>query len=244
MFAQEGDIFKAFIGSCIFLLSLTFLFLRIFLIQHRRYRLLEQEKLHAEMKASQIERDAIASELHNDILPNLTAIHYSLHQVDLFENISLKQSISLLNESIDKSRNIVKNISPISLYGMSFQTATIQFIESLKQKNRIKINFTELDEIVCTSEQDNHLFRILQEIILNTIKHANASILDIEISKSGKFILVRTSDDGIGFNYYELSKRGYGLLSIESKVQYLKGVIKINDQNKKGAQFNIRIPIS
>jgi hypothetical protein len=244
MVTKEGDIFKAFLGICIFIITLTTVFLRIFLKQQKKYQSLELEKLHAELKASQSERDDIATELHNDILPNLSTIHYWLHQINTRENVMILQSINLLNETIDKSRNIIKSISPVSQFGLSFQSAIVDYIQSLKGKNELVINFIELDEIELGREHNNLIFRILQEIILNTLKHANAKRLDIEISKSNEFLLIRTADDGIGFQLSSNFRTGYGLLSIESKVEFLNGVININELSKSGAQFNIKIPIS
>ena len=244
MVTKEGVLFKAFLGICFFVFSLTIIFLRIFLSQQKKYRLLQQEKLCAEMKASQLERDEIASELHNDILPNLATIHYWLYQIDVTDNKLLTQSINLINETIDKSRAIIKNASPVSLYNLSFQTAIIQYFQSLKEKNDLSIHFTELDEVTCSTDQNNHIFRILQEIILNTIKHSKAKELKIEISKSNDHLLIRTADDGIGFDITSKNSSGFGLLIIESKVDYLKGVFKINEEkNNNGTQFNIRIPL-
>lgn len=243
MVTQKGEIFRAFIGICFFVLSITIIFFRIFLLQQKKYRLLQQEKLHAEMKASQMERDEIASELHNDILPNLATIHYWLYQIELTDNRLLMQSINLINETIDKSRGIIKNASPVSLYGLSFQTAIIQYIQSIKEKNDLAIYFTELDEITCSTDQNNHIFRILQEIILNTVKHSKAKKLEIEISKSNDHLLIRTADDGVGFDITSKNSSGFGLLIIESKVDYLKGVLKKNEEKNKGTQFNIRIPL-
>ncbi len=205
--------------------------------------MLEQEKLQVEMKASQRERDEIASELHNDFLPNLAAIKYWLHQINSNDNIKLDQSILLLNDTIEKSKSIIKNISPVSLYGISFQSAIADFILSINKKNKLRINLTDQDEIKCTADQNNLLFRILQEIILNTLKHAEANRLEIEISKSGSFLLIRTADDGVGFNVLNSNKTGFGLLSIKNKVDYLNGAISINSQNKKGTQIIIEIPM-
>ena len=155
----------------------------------------------------------------------------------------MKKSLDLTNETIDKSRNVIRNVSPVSIYGLSFQTAIIQYIQSLKEKNGLIIHFTELEEITCSNDQNNQIFRILQEIILNAVKHSKAKKLEIEISKSNNYLLIRTADDGIGFDTTSNNRIGFGLLIIESKVDYLNGTLKINEENKKGTQFNIRIPL-
>ena len=87
---------------------------------------------------------------------------------------------------------------------------------------------------------------MLQEIILNTIKHAKANTLKIEISKEGDKLLIRTADDGIGFNLERMqaeNKLGLGLLGIQSRIDFLKGTTSSSDETIKGTRYNIRIPI-
>jgi len=90
------------------------------------------------------------------------------------------------------------------------------------------------------------VYRILQEIIQNTIKHAQATTLSIEISKENKDMLIRTADDGVGFDIKKIKrdhKLGLGVLGIQSRVDFLNGSMSINPESKRGTQYNIRVPI-
>ena len=102
------------------------------------------------------------------------------------------------------------------------------------------------DQIKISSDQNNHIYRILQEVIQNTIKHAQASTLNIEISKDDDMVLIRTSDDGIGYQMHKIrhdKKLGLGLLGILTRVELLRGNIVQSPEIGNGTKYNIRIPI-
>ena len=143
--------------------------------------------------------------------------------------------------------NVENDILATFKFLLNLGVVLVDFIDSIKPNTGLKINFIELDDIHCSSEQNNYIFRIIQEIIINTNKHANAQVLDIEISMKENYLLIRTCDDGIGFDYSiqsQSSKKGYGLLDMQNKVEFLKGFLSFNDENKKGTQINIKIPLT
>jgi len=247
MSTQTGVLLAASVGLSLLLFLVAFLFLIIFRKQKKQYQTLKEEKLMAELTASKREREEIVTELHNDIIPNILTVQMILNQPDVEQSQFVKDSVKLLNATIAKSKELITNLSPISIYGIGFQKAIVDFIDSIKPNKGLKINFIELDDIYCSSEQNNYIFRIIQEIIINTNKHANAQVLDIEISMKENYLLIRTCDDGIGFDYSiqsQSSKKGYGLLDMQNKVEFLKGFLSFNDENKKGTQINIKIPLT
>lgn len=247
MSTQTGVLLAASVGLSLLLFLVAFLFLIIFRKQKKQYQTLKEEKLIAELKASKREREEIATELHNDIIPNILTVQMILNQPDIEQSQFVKDCVKILKATIDTSKELITNLSPISIYGIGFQKAIVDFIDSIKPNTGLKINFIELDDIHCSSEQNNYIFRIIQEIIINTNKHANAQVLDIEISMKENYLLIRTCDDGIGFDYSiqsQSSKKGYGLLDMQNKVEFLKGFLSFNDENKKGTQINIKIPLT
>jgi len=247
MSTQTGVLLAASLALTFFLFLVTFLFFFVFRKQQKQYKTLKDDKLIAELKIAKREREDIVTELHNDVIPNIIAVKMILSQPDINQSTFVKDCMKILDDTILKSREMIRNLSPISIYGIGFQKAVVDYIDSLKLHTELKINFIELDDVQCTHEQNNYIFRIIQEIIINTIKHAHAEVLDIEISMKGNYLLIRTCDDGIGFDFHFQSqslKKGYGLLDMQSKVDFLKGFLSINDENKKGTQINIKIPIT
>jgi len=246
MSIQAEVLLAASLGLTFFLFLITLLFIIVFRKQQKKYQTLKEEKLTAELNVSKREREEIVTELHNDLIPNIIAVKMILNQHNVEQFRFVNESIKILDDTIVKSREMISNLSPISIYGIGFQKAIVDYIDSMKSHNELKINFIEPNEVHCGNEQNNYIFRIIQEIIINTIKHAQAKVLDIEISMKDNYLMIRTCDDGIGFDYSiqsQSTKKGYGLLDMQGKVEFLKGFMSFNDENKKGTQINIKIPL-
>jgi len=93
-------------------------------------------------------------------------------------------------------------------------------------------------------EKEIHIFRMIQEIIHNAIKHAKAKNLQIGLSEEDRSLLLLAKDDGIGFDVEKEKKksRGLGLKSLESRCEILNGVISIESRPGFGTNFFVKIP--
>ncbi|MBA4257571.1 MAG: hypothetical protein C0446_00270 [Chitinophaga sp.] len=89
------------------------------------------------------------------------------------------------------------------------------------------------------------LYRVIQELINNVIKHANANELYLLLERSESYINVVLSDNGNGFNYKEvINKGGLGLKNIAVRINYLKGQITFSANQPKGTKVHIQIPVA
>jgi signal transduction histidine kinase len=130
---------------------------------------------------------------------------------------------------------------------LNFKEGIRYFIEQHGYNEMMNIEIIDETTVDLEKEANNQVYRILQEIVLNTIKHAQAKDLVIEISETEKELLIRTQDNGVGFgDAYNNRKKmaGMGLLSIENRIDYLNGTLIVNTEAKNGTQYNIRIPKS
>jgi signal transduction histidine kinase len=84
--------------------------------------------------------------------------------------------------------------------------AVEEFIDKINTAHHLKIRFVYENNFQLTKEKEINLYRIFQEIIHNTIKHANAKTLSMELRKQDNLLLLTIIDDGIGFDYEERSK--------------------------------------
>lgn len=246
MGTEERIILIAFgwVGAFLGLLLIFFIYIQF--RHHQAIRKLEVEKLNASIIATEIQRNSIATELHNDIGPYLSSVKMRLDLVKTNETHEILSCQAALDKCIDQIRDMAKVLSPLSIFEISFQEALAYYINEVNIKNELEITFIELDHPILTAEQNNQLYRILQEIIQNTIKHAQATLLHIEISFEGKMILIRTSDNGIGYDLAKVraqNKLGLGLLGIHSRIDFLNGTLVISDDISNGTKYNIRIPI-
>jgi len=247
MGTQEREIFVAFSLVTGFLaILLSFFFFSLFK-QNRKYRRLQIDKLNAEINATELERNLIATELHNDVGPYLSSIKMRLNLLETQNKDDLLEVKSALDKCVDQVRGMAKSLAPLAIFHISIIDALKQYIANLSLDQSLKIQLIEKEIPRLTQDQSNQLYRILQEIILNTVKHAHATELNIEFSLEGDFLLLRTADNGIGYDAYEIRekhKMGLGLLGIQSRIEYLNGTMVTSDEIKKGTRYNIRIPIN
>jgi len=246
MGTQERAIFIAFSLVAGFLaVVLAFFFFSLFK-QNRKYRRLQKEKLNAEINATEMERNLIATELHNDIGPYLSSIKMRLNLLETTNQADLLDVKAALDKCVDQVRGMAKSLAPLAIFHIPLIDALKQYISQVSFDQSLKINLIEKESPSLTQDQSNQLYRILQEIILNTVKHAHASELNIEFSKEEDQLLIRTADNGVGYDAYEIRsthKMGLGLLGIQSRIEYLNGTMVISDEIKKGTRYNIRIPL-
>jgi signal transduction histidine kinase len=247
MGTEERKIFIAFgIVSAFIGLVILFFFINL-LKQQRRYRKLQKDKLNSEINASEMERNLIATELHNDIGPYLSSVKMRLDVIESAQSEELDACKAALDKCVQQVRGMAIAMAPLSIFEIPFQDALKKYVQEVNVQGTLKIQLMELDLLPLTSDQNNQIYRILQEIIQNTIKHAQASNLLIEISREGdKTLLIRTSDNGVGYEMEKVraaNKLGIGLLGIQSRIEYLNGSISSSDETKLGTRYNIRIPI-
>lgn len=246
MGTQERAIFIAFSLVAGFLaVVLAFFFFSLFK-QNRKYRRLQKEKLNAEINATEMERNLIATELHNDIGPYLSSIKMRLNLLETTNQADLLDVKAALDKCVDQVRGMAKSLAPLAIFHIPLIDALKQYISQVSLDQSLKINLIEKESPSLTQDQSNQLYRILQEIILNTVKHAHATELNIEFSKEEDQLLIRTADNGVGYDAYEIRekhKMGLGLLGIQSRIEYLNGTMVISDEIKKGTRYNIRIPL-
>lgn len=246
MGTEEGKFFIAFGAVALFLaVVIVFFFMNLYR-QQRKYRDLQEAKMNAEITASEQERNKIATELHNDIGPYLSSVKMRLGLVEQSDPKVINECIQALDNCIVQVRGMSKELAPLTVFDLPFQKALKHYIKELHLKEVLKIDFRDESGVVLVSEKNNQVYRILQEIIHNTVKHAQATHLQIELTKEDNQLLIRTADNGIGYNIDVVrasDKLGLGLLSIDSRVDYLNGTITRPDTKVKGTKYNIRIPL-
>jgi two-component system, NarL family, sensor kinase len=215
--------------------------------QQRKVSKWQQARIAAEINTLENERKRIAADLHDELGPMLSAIKLQINHLepsDDTETAILEKSSSQIDGIIQRFREISYDLLPNTLVRKGFIKATEEFIGKLKILHTLKIDFSS-DGFSLSPEREVNLYRVVQEIIHNTIKHAKASTLTINISKKNKTILLQTCDNGIGFNYTEksLMAKGLGLLNLQSRAELLGGQLIVVTQPGSGTMFEIEIPV-
>jgi NarL family two-component system sensor histidine kinase LiaS len=143
--------------------------------------------------------------------------------------------------------DLSRSIAPLSIFHLSFVDALNQYLDRLMMKDKPVLDISTKGDIVLSEEMNNHVYRILQEIVLNCVKHSKAQLLKIVISIEDDMLLIQTSDDGVGFDTDNMLRNrgsGIGMMSIQTRVDFLGGVITTPSYPVKGTKYNIRIPLN
>ena len=203
----------------------------------------QQELLRSSIEVQELERKRIAHDLHDEIGALLTTSRLYFNQLrpghaeERLTQISEKINF-LFDEMIYNVRRISHDLRPIILENLGI----IEAIEDIKNKlidAGMAFNFQHQLSIVLKKESELLLYRIIQELIGNTLKHANANTINIEIKCEQNLLLLRYIDDGIGFNSSKV-KFGLGIKSIESRLKLIDGEMKIL-ASEKGVHFLFEI---
>lgn len=248
MFTENLEIFKIVLVGGIILAAFIFYF--VFSITKRQKEVIKwkQTQLAAEIATLENERKRIAGDLHDELGPVLSAVRLQVNHLepaDETERIILQKSSSQIDEVIKRFREISYDLLPNTLVRKGLVKATEEFIGRMSEAYQLRIEFTS-DEVRLQPDREVNLYRILQEIIHNSVKHARATLLTIDMKVNGSKLHINTKDDGIGFNYEAMktNEGGLGMLNLQSRVEVLNGVLKIDTQPGKGTLFFIEIPVT
>ncbi len=151
---------------------------------------------------------------------------------------------NLIDESIKSVRIISNNILPVSLTEKGLVEAINSFSQKLKSSKEIDISIEKIsiDEYQFNDDTKAILFRVLQELINNTIKHAEASKINIKFEKDQNQIKIQYTDNGKGFDFEKIvnsDKAGLGLKNIVNRINTLGGTIYFSSEESKGLEVEI-----
>lgn len=203
----------------------------------------------AVLDAEERERRRIAGDLHDGVGQMLSAALMNLNgllaNLNLQNDASLQaeQALALVNESYDEMRSISHQMMPNALIKSGLASAVKEFIGKL-DKNKLKVTLETVGLNERLDEQtETVIYRVIQETVNNVIKHADASKLDIQITKDEEGIAVTIEDNGKGFDKSKIDlKAGIGLSNIYSRVEFLKGTVDIESTEGKGTLVAIYLP--
>ena len=159
---------------------------------------------------------------------------------------AFERSMDMLDSSIKEMRRVAHNMMPEALVKFGLETALKDFCNDINQSGALQINYQSIGMENAKVEQTTAvtIYRIVQELINNTMKHASAKTAIVQLSKVGNEISVTVEDDGIGFNPVILQgTKGIGWSNIQSRVEYLKGKLDVQSEPGKGTSVHIELSI-
>ncbi len=204
----------------------------------------QKELLNSSIQIQEIERKRIAADLHDSVGSQLSATKLYLKQMkkgQREQDLShLKtEALDLIEETILNIRQITHNLLPLSLERFGLVAAIEDLVERYNELGKVQFVFQYNEEQRFEQEKEVALYRIVQELINNTLKHAQAKKIQIRMQFTGEELNFYYEDDGIGFDHENWRKeapklQGLGLKSIESRSNFLNAQLLISGAENQG----------
>ena len=214
----------------------------------------EFEILNSIYETQERERKRIAEELHDGLAQTLAAANMYLNALndkiatcdDLDENTitNFNETRKILKQSLQETREISHDLMPIAISEYGLRKSINDLVSKINKVNEdIEIIFySNFKERRINKDIELALYRITQEIINNTIKHANATNLEINLYYKNGYTILISKDNGIGFNANEKKGSGLGIANFENRVTAFNGKMKIKSRIGEGTKIYIGIP--
>lgn len=225
-------------------------------LQLHRIKELETEKqltaTEAVLKGEEQERSRLAKDLHDGLGGMLSGIKFSFQTMkgNLIltpENAQLfERSLDMLDTSISEMRRVAHNLMPENLIKFGLDSALRDFFDDINLSGVIQLRYisiglkdVQIDQTIAIS-----LYRIIQELVNNILKHAEAKQALVQLTKNENLILLDVEDDGKGFEHSKmLLSTGIGWTNIKSRLEYLNAKVTLDSSPGKGSSIHIEVQI-
>ncbi len=256
--AQKSSLNYLLSGSTLLLLvTLSLLYLN-----YRHKQKLQQQRIAdlemqqqltataAVLKGEEQERTRLAKDLHDGLGGMLSGIKYAMGAMKdnlimtLENNQSFERSMDMLDSSIKEMRRVAHNMMPEILVKFGLDIALKDFCNDINQSGALNVTYQSIGMENAAVEQTTAItiYRVVQELVNNTMKHAAAKNAIVQITKLDGQIAVTVEDDGKGFDVAQMHKvKGIGWTNIKSRVEFLKGSLDIQSGPGKGTSVHIEI---
>lgn len=206
----------------------------------------QKEQLHAVIVTQEEERKRIAQDLHDDISSKLNIVSLNSHLLtapnlteaettEITENI-----IALTTKALDNSRKIAHNLLPPVFEKFGLNAAIEELCEEFESSKSVKTHYkNEIDFDDNDIDRLLHVFRILQELMNNSIRHGKATEIWIAFTSKEGINICDYEDNGVGFDSKsDENQKGLGMKNIDSRISFLEGTIKITSEINNGIIVN------
>ncbi|MCK1992065.1 sensor histidine kinase [Peribacillus muralis] len=206
----------------------------------------DQEKQIQEIVSQ--ERNRLARELHDSVSQQLFAASMFMSAITESPTVdkAVMKQFKIVEEMIHQSqlemRALLLHLRPVALKGKSLQAGMKELLEELAQKVTMDIHW-KMEPVTLDKGIEDHLFRILQESISNTLRHAKASSLEVLMIVRDGLIILRITDDGVGFNAENSKTGSYGLQNMHERAVELGGTMQLVSVPNKGTKLEVKIPL-
>ncbi len=224
-------------------------------LQQQQIEQLETDKqlLAAEalMRGEEQERTRLAKDLHDGLGGMLSGVKFSFqHMRDNLvmtpdNQAAFERSLDMLNSSINELRRVAHNMMPESLVKFGLDAALSDFCSSVTDSGALEVRYQSLhlQQASVSQQLSIAVYRIVQELLSNVLKHAAATHALVQVSMQNQVLQITVEDDGKGFDKQQLAdSKGMGWNNIRSRIDYLQGKMDIRSAPGEGTSVFIELP--
>jgi len=254
--SQQELAYKSKINSVYFFLILTFIIaaMLIYYAYRQHLKTLKQKEslqvLVSMLEGQETERSRIARDLHDGLGGILSGTKITLSGLTLFnENDSgrntLNKSLDQLDVAVVELRRIAHNLMPELLDKYGLEEALKEYAERMSNDElEISSRFVKL-KTELSKDKQIVVYRIIQELVNNAVKHSQASQIIMQLSQHNDLIMITVEDNGKGFDpHLADGKKSAGMHNVQSRLEFLSGQMQINSVAGRGTSIEIEFPIN
>lgn len=247
MYTKETKIFIVLLAVALIIAILIAYYIYTIIVSYKLEIQRGKQFLFTEIQILEKERERIAQNLHDNAGPELSLLKLNLDELNIRteeDTIAIDKVKAHIDKILNNLRRISHNLMPNSLLREGINPALHDLTTKLSNKG-LQIEFESEQRIDLPIEISIHLYRMMEEFIYNTIKHAQASRIKIQLSRTETQFQLLARDNGIGFNSNSqtTNPKGMGLKGYEYRTELIGGTFSVYSELGKGTQLQITIPI-
>jgi signal transduction histidine kinase len=210
---------------------------------------LEAERLSKEIEqlATELERSRIAREIHDSLGHTLISLNIQLDIARRLQHLQPDKASEAIELAKELSGQLITDVRLAvqairNQANFNFEDAINELVNDVKQTQSMNIEL-KMDIQDVPKPVGYQVFRVIQECLTNVLKHANASEVTVHVNQSSDQLELVVSDNGCGLSS-EKTVSGFGMKSMQERVQSMRGTVQVNAAPNKGTSIDVRIPLS
>jgi two-component system, NarL family, sensor kinase len=245
MGTYETSIYTAVLTTALVLGCIIIYFAVSVFKQQRKYINLQRKYFLDEVNLLEKEKMRIAHDLHDEVGPLLGLSKSHIQQLkpkEESEALHIQKVTEHLDKVMERMGQIAINITPGSLFKKGLRFSIEQFLNDLSEAYGVQIVFKYDVDSTVDLNKSLHIYRILQEIAHNTVKHSGAQKLEVQLKERRERLYLFCHDNGKGFSS-ERNEEGHGTGSIRNRCEILYGKMRFSSNAKTGTEYFFEFPL-
>ena len=248
MGSEETKVYAALLIACFIFLAVVIAFLITIISYQRKSVSAYLDRMKADLGLLERERMRMASDLHDELGSQLSALKLMIEDfasANQEKDVLRQRLIHTIGDMMLSVRQLSNNMVPYALQREGLLVSLNELIETLFSGSSIKVTSEwKIKSSDISKEYEIHIYRIVQELFTNIIKHANADRIEISLRRVKNIVHLDVSDNGIGFHQKAVQKsaKGLGLRNILARINVMKGSLYLTTHPGEGTTYQIELP--